>query len=248
MSRARLAAIALTCLYSTAPAQVPETGRWQDLSFSPLEVETRIADRYWDMLVDLSAKGRLDDDAQVLARTRKISATLIAAAVAMKPEAAAWDWEIHTTSDPEIDGICMAGGKLLIGSDFVRRLQLDDGELATLIGHEVAHAVAEHPREYLSGVLRVSPLPATSLEITLDRLDNELALQVRLAALSSMQESEADQLGMTLAHRAGWPAASMVSFYTKLAQRETSSVLSASHPSAASRVSMAKALARLFGE
>jgi predicted Zn-dependent protease len=248
MSRAWLAAIALLCLCSSVSAQVPELGRWQDFAFSAVDVETRIADRYWDMLVDLSAQGRLDDDPQILARTRAVAAPLVRAAIAMKPSAQSWDWEIHTTSDPEIDGICMAGGKLLIGSTFVRRLSLNDGELATLIGHEVAHAIADHHREYLSGVLRVSPLPATSLEITMTRLDTELPLQLKLARLSSMQESEADQIGMTLAHRAGWPAASMVSFYTKLAKNETGSALSLTHPSAASRIGMAKILARLFGK
>ncbi|HEV2609703.1 MAG TPA: M48 family metalloprotease [Noviherbaspirillum sp.] len=236
----------IASLCSASLAQVPETGRWQDLDFSKSDVSSRTDDQYWDMLVDLSKQGRLDDDPTVLGRVKSIASGLIQAAATIKPEIAAWNWEIHTTSAPGIDAFCMAGGKLMVGSEFVRKLQFDDGELATLIGHEVAHAVADHHREFLSSVLHISPLPATSLDVTISRLDSDLSLQMRMASLSSIQESEADQLGMILTHRAGWPAAAMVSFYRKLVATEKPSILAASHPSATSRLSMAKGMAALL--
>ncbi|HYD62782.1 MAG TPA: M48 family metalloprotease [Noviherbaspirillum sp.] len=247
MRTARLFIVA-AWLCTAAHAQVPELGRWQDLDFSEVEVYSRTDDRYWDMLVTLSKDGRLDDDPIVLSRVRAIAPALIRAATWMKPEAGAWVWEIHTTSAPDVDALCMAGGKLLVGSSFVRRLELDDGELATLIAHEIAHAVADHHREFLSSVLHISPLPSNSLDVTMARLDSDLSLQMKMARLSSIQEREADQLGMILAHQAGWPADSMVGFYRKLADTEGPSAISASHPSAASRLNMAKAMRRLFGE
>jgi predicted Zn-dependent protease len=51
---------------------------------------------------------------------------------------------------------------------------------------------------------------------------------------------------MDLAHRAGWPSSSMVSFYEKLAAAESADSFDRSHPPAASRVSLAKAMALLF--
>lgn len=240
--------MAAACICSITFAQVPETGRWQDLDFSEVDVHSRNANQYWDKLVELSREGRLDDDAAILARVKAIAPGLIRAAIRMKPEAGEWVWEIHTTSSPDIDAFCMAGGKLMIGSAFVRRLDLDDGELATLIAHEAAHAVADHHREYLSSVLHVSPLPSTTLDVTIARLESDFSLWMKLAKLSSIQEREADQLGMILAHEAGWPGAAMVSFYEKLAAAESPSATSASHPTAASRLSLAKALVKLIGE
>lgn len=229
------------------PAPVPESGRWQDMRFSADEVDRQVEDRYIDRVVDLAAAGRLDDDRPLLARLRTIGAGLIRAALALKPEAAQWQWEVHTTADAEVDALCMAGGKILVGSAFVHTLALDDGELAMLLAHEVAHAVAEHARETLSEALALNRHPAPPLDVLMERLDTDLSLQIKLSGLSSLQESEADQLGMVLAWRAGWPTASMVSFYRKLAAAEQASLFSDDHPSGASRLSMARGMALLLG-
>jgi predicted Zn-dependent protease len=238
----------LLFLCGTAWAQVPESGRAQELRFSAEEVDARMEDRYIDRTVDLAAAGKLDEDRALLARLQRIGDGLIRAAVALKPEAAQWQWEVHTTGDAEVDAICMAGGKILVGSAFVHQLALSDGELATLLAHEVAHAVAEHHRETFSEALFLNRFPAVPLEVVMERLDSDLSLQIRLSTLSSLQESEADQLGMVLAHRAGWPPAAMVSFYGKLAGAEQGGLISSAYPATASRLSMAKGMARLFGE
>jgi len=239
-----LAGWLLVC--APARAQVPESGRWQDFSFAAEEVDSRMEDRYIEQVVELAAAGKLDEERRLLQRLRRISAGIIRAAITMKPEAAQWQWEVHVTSDPEVDAYCMAGGKILVGSAFVRQLALNDGELATLLGHEVAHAVAEHHRETLSEALLLNRHPVVPLDVLMERLDTDLSLQIRLEGLSSLQESEADQLGMVLAHRAGWPSSAMVSFYRKLAATEQASLMAADHPSAASRLSMAKGMALLF--
>ncbi|MYM93270.1 M48 family metalloprotease [Duganella vulcania] len=229
-----------------AGAQVPESGRAQDMRFSAEEVASTAEDRYIERVVGLAADGRLDDDRVLLARLQSIGAGLVRAAVALKPEVAGWEWEFHTTSDAEVDAICMAGGKILVGSAFVRQLALGDGELATLLGHEIAHAVAEHHRETLSEALFLNRYPVVPLEVVMERLESDLSVQIRLSKLSSMQESEADQLGMVLAHRAGWAAADMVSFYRKLSDGDQMALVSSAYPASASRLSMARGMALLF--
>lgn len=242
--KALLASLLLST--AAASAQVPESGRVQELNFSAEEVDARMEDRYIDRTVGLAAAGKLDEDRAVLARLRYISTQLLREAIELKPEAAAWQWEVHTTSDPEVDAICMAGGKILVGSAFVRQLALTDGELATLLAHEVAHVVAEHARETFSEAMLLNRLPAVPLEVVMARLDSDLSLQIRLSKLSSLQESEADQLGMVLAQRAGWAADDMVSFYRKLAASEQSALVSGAYPATASRLSMARGMALLF--
>jgi predicted Zn-dependent protease len=241
-----IASLLLAC--AATRAQVPESGRAQELLFSAEEVDASMEDRYIDRTVDLAAAGKLDEDRRLLARLRYIGTELIRVAVQLKPEAAQWQWKFHTTSDPEVEAICMAGGKMLVGSAFVRRLDLSDGELAMLLAHEVAHALAEHHRETFSEALLLNRHPAVPLEVVMARLDSDLSLQIRLSKLSSLQESEADQLGMVLAYRAGWAAADIVSFYRKLATEEQVALISSAYPASASRLSMARGMARLFDD
>ena len=239
----------MACLQQAAQAEVievPGTGRWADVAFSTAEVNRATQVRYSDVLADYAAAKQLDADAALTRRVRKIGATLVAAAANLKPEVKKWNWEFHTASDPGAEAFCMAGGKLVIGSAFVDRLKLSDGELAMLLAHEIAHAVAEHHREELSEVLRIGGRKTTTPQVAMAQLDLDLSLQFRLATLSIQQETEADDLGMLLAHRAGWSTRDMLGFYTKLAATAPPQSLFTTYPSMASRLSMAKGMAKLF--
>jgi predicted Zn-dependent protease len=99
-----------------------------------------------------------------------------------------------------------------------------------LLGHEIAHAVADHRRE-----------------IARSGMDADIAQEIRAAEIAVMQEDEADRMGMGLAYRAGWPPSSMVSFYDKLAADEPPGMFNSSHPSGASRAAMARATADRLG-
>lgn len=245
MDWTRFACIALLFLAQGAAAQVPESGRWQDLRFDADAVASDTEDRYNEQLATLAAAGMLDRDRVLLGRIHAIAASLLRAAEVFKPEVRDWRWDFHTSSDPDVEAACMAGGKILIGSRFVDSLALDDGELAALLAHEIAHAIAEHHRETLSEALFVSGR-ALPLEVVEERLASDLGLQLKLTQLARLQESEADQLGMVLAHAAGWPLDGMLRFYRKLAAHGGGTALIGSHPDMRARTSMAEGMARLF--
>lgn len=238
---------ALLAVAVQACAQVPDSGRWQELRFAAEEVGLRAEDQYIEQTVSLAAAGLLDRDKALLLRATRIADGLVRAAVALKPDVAGWPWELHVTDGPAVEAESQAGGKLLLGRQFVERLRLDDGELAILLAHEIAHVVAEHERETLSEALLDSrrDLP---LDVAAERLASDVPLQFRLSKLSALQEREADQLGMLIAYRAGWPCTAMLTFYGKLAADSTAASLLASHPSGATRLSLAKGMSRLLGD
>jgi predicted Zn-dependent protease len=207
-------------LLAAAAALIPAWGCAADTVPMPEGEYARIIATY-------SARGALDDPA-MLARIRPITARLMRVIAAERPETAAWPWEVHVTSDPSVTAFCMAGGKVLVGAPFVRRLELGDPEVAMLIAHEMAHALADHRR---------ARAPATSTDV-------DPAGETRANQLAVAQEDEADRIGMRLAYRAGWRLADLIGFFDKLAASQAAGTFSTSHAAPAMRAATAREMAK----
>ena len=120
----------------------------------------------------------------------------------------------------EINAFCMPGGKIAFFWGILQRLQLDDDEVAMIMGHEMAHALREHARE------RMGKSFATrgALEIgaaffglgDLGRLAAGMGEQLLSLVFSRDDESEADLVGMELAARAGYNPAAGVTLWQKM--------------------------------
>src|SRR6185437_1618404 len=85
------------------------------LTLTSEEVEAGAARMYRERVDAARERFALDADPIFLARVTRIASRLIAQSEREGP--ARMVWEIHTTTDPEENGSCMAGGKLLVGQD-----------------------------------------------------------------------------------------------------------------------------------
>ncbi len=243
-----VAALLLLMSMASSPQVLP-AARPQDFVYSEAAVQQQAAVKYLEMIEALGKQGALDDDAQVSARVARVGARIIRQAIMMRVDAKNWRWEIHTSSSADPEAASLAGGKLLFSSAFIRRFELTDGELAALVGHEVAHALADHQREELSEVARLNPATRPlQVATAMARLDSDLSLQLTLATLARTQELEADRFGLILAYRAGWPAKSLVSFYEKLAPEDHGGLLNERYPPAALRLKLARQLTASFAQ
>ena len=178
-------------------------------------------------------------------RVQRIAAPLIAQAARDYPEAAAWQWEIHTTAEGDDNAYAMAGGKLLVSRAYVHRLQLNDAELAMLLAHEICHAALRHNLQEYEAALRLEPSrrerPFAELE---DAVDNDSALMRKLAPLGVAQEAEADREGLKLAWRIGWPGPALARYFGKLAKASHAPNFEQfAHPAPARRWQSARELA-----
>lgn len=212
----------LLLLLTSSPgwSATPVTGRAQHMTFSRAAVQAVAATAYHRELKLLASQRQLDNDPHLLRRVRNISARLIAQAILLKPDAANWPWEIHVTSNDDIDAYAMAGGKLLVGSKFVTVNHFNDDELAVLLAHEIGHVIAEHVREQVSLAASFNPPPPNRkvhVEEVINDMDSDISVYLRLQPLSRLQELEADDIGIELAARAGTPPTSIDTFYRKIA-------------------------------
>jgi predicted Zn-dependent protease len=170
---------------------------------------------------------------------------LIAQAAHDYPETADWSWQLHTSTDPEQDADCMAGGQILVGQPYAERLALNDAELAMLLAHEIAHAALRHNLQEYELALRLEPARAALPFAELwQAVDHDRALMDKLAPLGREQEAEADRAGMRLAIAAGWPPERLANYYQKLLRASSKPGLdSDTHPSPLSRWRAAQAQA-----
>lgn len=209
------------------------------------EVMAGSAKLYRQQTEELRRAYRLDDDERFGARVAALALPLIAQAKREFPESAAWDWELHTTTDGDANAFAMAGGKLLVSRAFVDQLALTDVELAMLLAHEIMHAVLRHNLKEFDEALRLEPERATQPYAEFEHaIEHDNALMRKLASFNQRQELEADREGLQFAARAGWPPLALAVYFRKLAKHSHYPNFERfDHPSPASRWRAARELA-----
>ena len=215
-----------------------------DFAFRREAVDSFAARAYHRQLAAYRAAGRLDRDPALLARLRGLGATLREAAVEERPEAAAVHWEIHTCRRCGENAAAMAGGRLLLGEEFLARMKLGDDELGYLLAHEMAHVLCEHTREFatVARYFADNGLRRDYGDLQ-HELDESLPLQFRMEFVGEQQELEADRIGFFLGARAGFDPAGMTSLLRKL-DPQPYSPLPAMHPNTGWRIEQANVMLR----
>lgn len=206
------------CACATSP-----TGRSQLLLISPQAAIAHSATAYLATVRQLDEDNKLLDDPLLADRVQGVAGRVVAEAVARYPRTALWDWSVALIDDPEtVNAWCMAGGRMGVYNGLFETLQLTDDEFAHIMGHEVAHAIANHTAERMSVAL-AAQVGLVAVAAAVDADDENalqgaaLAAQLAIALPNSrVAESEADRIGIELASRAGYDPAATVSLWRKM--------------------------------
>jgi len=210
-----------------------------DLAFHAATVNAFAARIYGERLRKLRADGGLDLDQPLLKRLRGILERLRPAAEYERPAVAAISWEIHACRRCDESASAMAGGKLLVGEEFIKQILPTDDELAYLLAHEMGHVIAEHTREFATSARYFVGMGLKrEYQDIQHEIDESVSLQLRLAPLYKQQEMEADYIGFILGARAGFEPHAMLSLLRKLSA-DGPSMLDA-HPSTQQRLQQAQ--------
>jgi predicted Zn-dependent protease len=230
----------------------PMTGRSQFMVVSDRMAMSQSAAAYSSMMGQLGKKKQIEADSERAQKVRDITDRLIAQAVRFRPDSAGWKWEVQVINDDKtVNAFCMAGGKMAIYSGMWEKLKATDEEIAHVMGHEIGHALADHTRERMS-IAYGSGVGTQLAAIALGARDQTAALMQQAAVLaiqlpnSRESESEADQIGIELAARAGYDPKAAVTLWEKMGKlhggKEPPQFLS-THPSPANRAARLAELA-----
>ena len=187
------------------------------------QVEQAASQQYMQMLQQAQEQRALGpaDNAQVQ-RLRYIAKRIIPFTAGCNPRAQQWRWDVNLIGSQDLNAFCMPGGKIAFYYGILAKLKLDDDEVATIMGHEVAHALREHARERMAKTTatRIGAGLLSSLLGLGNVGDSLLNMGGQLLSLtfSREDESEADLVGMELAARAGYNPAAGVSLWQKMGQ------------------------------
>ena len=202
------AALALMAMLALASgcSTVPVTGRKQlNIVSEGQMTQLGLAD-----FNQLKQELPINHDPAINAMVQRVGKRIAAVADKDMPNA---QWEFVVFDSDEANAFCLPGGKVGVYTGILPITQNDAG-LATVIGHEVGHAVANHGAERMSEAM-VMQEGGQLLNSTLSSTDAQWQQAAMLAyglgtkvgrelPHSRAQESEADHIGLIYMARAGY--------------------------------------------
>jgi predicted Zn-dependent protease len=222
MSRKLLSVLVVAAL--AAACATSPTGRHQLMLVSEHEAISSSKQAYLQEMGKYKQAGKLVSDPRVLQRVETITGRLVAQAIAMRPDSAKWEWSVEVVDDPKnVNAWCMAGGRMAIYTGLLTQVDPTDDELAQVLGHEIAHALANHTAERMS-VAMASQAGILVAGVASDQPGTTMAAAAAAAQLavqlpnSRAAENEADQIGIKLAAKAGYDPHAAVTLWQKMSK------------------------------
>jgi predicted Zn-dependent protease len=250
----KIVLIALSSFFFLGCSSTTEEGavgveRKQLMLVSSEEMIEMSVQGYETVKKEAAAKGQLDQNKAMAQRVSAIAKRLIPMTATFRKDALEWPWETHVTTSDELNAWCMPGGKIMFYTALIEKLKLTDGEIAAVMGHEIAHALREHGRERMSQEMAKNV--GLQLLIATGKVDAKYAAAINAVSMVTItlphgrgQELEADEVGVELMARAGFNPEEALSLWKKMGQgggAKPPAILS-THPSDTKRLETIESL------
>lgn len=204
----------LILLIVHACATVPVTGRKQLSLISNDEMIQLSTQQYQQVLSEgkLSADKAKSDMIKSVGLKIQVAVEKYMTEKGVSAELRGFKWEFNLLDDPTVNAWCMPGGKVAFYTGILPICKDEDG-VAVVMGHEVAHAIANHGRERMSqglmaqlGLGTVSGAMGENPNLTRKIFMEAMGIgaQVGMLKFSRQHESEADHIGLIFMSMAGY--------------------------------------------
>jgi predicted Zn-dependent protease len=137
---------------------------------------------------------------------------------------ASFEWQVKVVQSKEVNAFCLPGGKMVVYTGILPVCRTDAG-LATVMGHEIAHALSSHGAERMAQeqMTQIGLMAAGAGMGDMDYRQRQAIMQVLNAGAqfgilkySREHESEADHVGLLLMACAGYDPRQAVTFWERM--------------------------------
>jgi predicted Zn-dependent protease len=206
-------------------AVVALAGYYGSRSFNPVTQETQHVDISPEQEVALGLQaapqmaqqfGGLHPDQQAQQLVDRVCQELVSRSAAKDT---AYDFDCHVLADEQtINAFALPGGQVFITAGLMGKLQTE-GQLAGVLGHEIAHVVARHGAEHIAKARLTQGLTGAAVIATYDPDNPASQRNAAVAALigqlvnmrfGRQDELESDRLGVRFMSEAGYDPRAMV--------------------------------------
>jgi predicted Zn-dependent protease len=222
-----------------SPFETSPMGRTRLKLFPAAEMDKMGIEAYSQMKQELPQT----KDAEAIRRVTCVSNAVTAR---VRADNAPSSWEVTVFEDDSANAFALPGGKIGVHTGLLKVATTQD-QLAAVIGHEIAHVLAEHGNERASTTfvaqsgLQIAESLAGPASASRDQALAVLGLGTQVGVLlpfSRAQESEADLLGLDLMASAGFDPRASVELWQNMARASEGAPpeLLSTHPSSSARI------------
>lgn len=163
-----------------------------------------------------------------------------------------YEWEYTLIEDDQINAWVMPGGKVVVYTGLLP-VAKDDTGLAVVLGHEIAHAIANHGGERMSQAM-VIEVGAAAMNKAMEKREprtreifsTAFGISANVGVMlpfSRVQEYEADHIGLIFMAIAGYDPSKAIDFWQRMADQKEgggSIELLSTHPTDENRIARIK--------
>lgn len=204
-------------------------------------INQEAANNYSQVKQEASAKGMIDTSSKTAKRVHAVFNKMKPYAEQDNKTGVPFQWEITVLKSDELNAWAMPGGKMAFYTGLVEQLNLNDDEVAVVMGHEMAHALQEHGKsgrtvDVISGVVGAVADVAVTVATGVDTggLLSSTTDLIASKPFSRSQETEADEVGIMLMAKSGYNPQFAPKLWEKMARASGGSkglAIFSTHPS-----------------
>lgn len=207
-------------------------------------INQQAATSYAREMGQVRAQGAVDTSSATAKRIHSVFNKMVPYANQENHTGQPFNWQLNVIKSKELNAWAMPGGKMAFYTGLVDRLQLNNDEIATVMGHEMAHALKEHGKAKVNfgtatniiaqvGHVALSTVIGSEASGLAIGLTKDFALD---KPYSRSAETEADEVGLMLMARSGYNPQAAPGLWDKMKKASGGSggvlaALSSTHPS-----------------